>query len=188
MNNTLTIEDGVGNTVYVPDFIRENVLDLKGYQCTTECPCCGRQAKERIFDECLGGAINTVYRIDCSHCAHHECDQDFCGSCEAAFETGFSRNVKRWKMAEKVDLMLDHLVDTLATQKYVKASVITEMKLMLSSESELSALFNQIFVSRGVSNRRHIQRQLLDAKFNRNLEEKIKQPFIQQGESRGLVL
>lgn len=178
MNNTLTIEDGVGNTVYVPDFIRENVLDLEGYQCTTECPCCGRQAKERIFDECLGGAINTVYRIDCSHCSHHECDQDFCGSCEAAsvFEDSeFDRNVKRWKMAEKVDLMLDHLVDTLVTQQYVKASVITEMKLMLLSDSEVSGLFNLIYASRGVSNRRHIQRQLLDAKFNRNLEEKINQ-------------
>lgn len=175
MNNTLTIEDGVGNTVYVPDFIRENVLNLEGHKHTTDCPECGATAIEKDYDRNDGGCINSYSSINCTVCDYHDCDDDSCGTCEAAFDAEFGRNVQLHETAGKVDLMLDHLVDTLATQKHVKASVITEMKLMLLSDSELPALFNLIFVPRGVSNRRHIQRQLLDAKFNRNLEEKINQ-------------
>lgn len=72
--------------------VLENVLDKDGFKYEVPCPTCGKAATKRRFDELLGGCINSVYSLDCSHCGHHECDKEYCSTCDALNEASEHRN------------------------------------------------------------------------------------------------
>ncbi len=175
MNNQQT-----DNSVFVStsEFIRENVIDTTGQQDITRCPGCGKDAQKRTFDECFGGCINQVYSIDCPHCKYHECNQEFCHTCEAESSisgSDMSDHSKTIDDVDKADLLLDYLVEQLAFNLNVKPVELSSLKLMLVSNDDVNKLFNDIFVPRNTRTFHYIQRKLLDAKFSRNLELKITQ-------------
>ncbi|MEZ8959501.1 hypothetical protein AB6E94_18960 [Vibrio lentus] len=159
--------------VHAFEFIQENVIDTTGQQDVTKCPSCSKQAVERTFDECLGGCINQVSSIDCPHCNYHECDQEFCSICDAELQSSSDENSYLLDSIQRADLILDYLIDELAEKKHVKATDITELKLLLVSNSAVSELFSSIFVPKGTTTLHYIQRKLLDANFGRNLALKI---------------
>lgn len=79
---------------------------------------------------------------------------------------------KTFGLAQKVDLILDYLVEALTVNQYVKAIDITYMKMMLN-DKKVSDLYNEFFVCESLSNFRYIQKKLLDANFNRKLDQMI---------------
>ncbi|WP_045391680.1 hypothetical protein [Vibrio rotiferianus] len=168
INNPVSYESSSARN----EFVLDNVLDTLGYRDETPCPSCGQSAERRDYDECLGGSINQVHSIDCSHCGYHECSQEFCPSCECEF----SRHSEALVVIEHVELMLDYLVDTLTRKPFVKATEVTTLKLKLVLNADADRLLSDILlVPRGGRTVHYIQRKLLDAKFTRNLELKILQ-------------
>ena len=86
MRHKQRFDNGNGEVVEAAIFVRDNVLDADGDRYETECPNCGHQASEHLFDECLGGTINQVSSLDCIHCGYHQCNQEVCPTCEEQWE------------------------------------------------------------------------------------------------------
>lgn len=115
-------------------FVLENVLDTQGYSSEVECPGCGQPAEERHFDECLGGCINQVYSIDCHHCGHHECDQEYCPVCEANNYDGSNENYHK---AGQWLMLFDQIEEWLQEGKTIPGLLWTELKHTLYSQSDV---------------------------------------------------
>jgi hypothetical protein len=168
-------DNGNDEQAYTNKFVLENVLDTEGFQHDAKCPNCGKDAVERNFDECLGGSINPVHTLDCPHCNYHECSQEFCHTCEAESAMSGDDMSDCFEIVQHADLLLDHLIETLTEKKHVNAVELTSLKLMLVSHEKATRLFDDIFVPTNARTFHYIQRKLLDAKFSRNLDLKIKQ-------------
>lgn len=52
-----------------------------------ECESCGKQAMRADYDRNDGGCINSYYSVSCSHCEYHDCNDDFCATCEANYSS-----------------------------------------------------------------------------------------------------
>ncbi|MFA0053658.1 hypothetical protein [Vibrio echinoideorum] len=148
-------------------FVVENVLDTNGFTSEEPCPCCGQAAVRREFDELLGGCINRVYSLDCTHCGHHECDQEFCSKCEASY----------LKACYYVDLFED-IEQKLRNGKAIPGAYWTELKQALHSELKvLSWLCFLWFIDENEPKAviYWLKKQMLDARFNARLEVRIQE-------------
>lgn len=146
------------------------VVDESGYECDEECPSCGKQATRRDFDECLGGAVNSVYSINCHHCGYHECSKEVCSTCEQKYED------ERWvyELQVKADLVIEDLVDQLeGGAVYISPVDVTFLKLLIGACRKSSTVYDMNFVERGGISK--VKRSLLDARFTGKLALKIAQ-------------
>ncbi|MFM2588153.1 hypothetical protein [Vibrio sp. TBV020] len=160
-------------------FVLENVLDTQGYSSEVKCPNCGQSAEKRNFDECLGGCINSVYSIDCDHCGHHECDQEFCSTCESSHHETESFNYDISK-SEQWLLCFDFIEEQLQEGRAVSGLLWTELKQTLYNDA---SVVNELWTlntsaSLGIEETPQAviawyQRRMLDIRFNVRLEERI---------------
>ncbi len=181
MNNQL-FDNNYGELCDKSDFIRENVLDTKGWSHEIKCPSCGKAAVQRDFDECLGGCINQVYSINCSHCGHHECDQEYCPICESVLDTRIEEGQKELQRdmvsGELLELSINHAIEEIQQKGTVKPHVFTNMKLVLLNNPSATWFCNVEGLLECKTHKETIsviKRKILDAKFNRNIELKIAQ-------------
>ncbi|NOI32252.1 hypothetical protein [Vibrio coralliilyticus] len=155
-------------------FIIENVLDTKGFKNETECPNCGKNAERRNFDECLGGTINQVYSIDCSHCGYHKCDQEECYACEVIYNQKHAAQSRHLGEAIEADLMLDSMIESLEKDGRIEPATLTYLKLKLTNK-DVQEHFELVFVPKGTKANQYIKRKLLDALFFWKNEQMIEQ-------------
>ncbi|MDH1472588.1 hypothetical protein [Shewanella sp. GD03713] len=109
-------------------FIIEHVVDHDGNRYEEKCPCCNMQAIKHIFETCHSGSINKDYTLNCEHCGHHSCDQDFCQVCDA-------KNIeydKRMLSTFELDALAEHALENASTG--VNPAVFTRIKEMLCDE------------------------------------------------------
>ncbi|PMM53598.1 hypothetical protein [Vibrio splendidus] len=165
-------------------FVVENVLDTNGFTSEEQCPCCGQAAVRREFDELLGGCINRVYSLDCTHCDHHECDQEFCSKCEASVfneedEPGYMEENERaeLKACYYVDLFED-IEQKLRNGKAISGAPWTELKQALHSEPEVLSWLCVLWIIDANEPKAVIywlKKQMLDARFNARLDVRIQE-------------
>jgi len=159
-------------------FVLENVLDTQGYASEVKCPSCGQSAEERNFDECLGGCINQVYSIDCHHCGHHECDQEFCPVCEA--NCNDDSKVSYNKAGQWLTIF-DQIEEWLQEGKTIPGLLWTELKYTLHSEPEVLSWVRLMSMLGSITDESPkwviawYQRRMLDIRFNVRLEKRIEQ-------------
>ncbi|USD58870.1 hypothetical protein J4N45_10045 [Vibrio sp. SCSIO 43140] len=153
-------------------FVLDNVLDYQGDVSTTECPQCGSSAKERHSDSNIGGAINSIFSINCPHCGYHDCDKEECDVCEQTPCGAVHDNHRGYNEASLAESKLERLITRLADTSLVNAVDVTELKLMLTYEP-CADWFDTFLCLNLRSPFTHIKSQLLDAKFSYNLERKI---------------
>lgn len=168
-----SISNTNAHNVDVSDFIQENVLDIEGFKQETKCPNCENTAYQRDFDECLGGSINSVYSIDCPHCGHHECDQEVCNQCEVIYEQKYAAQSRNLDEAVEADLMLESMIESLEKDGRIDPVTLTQLKLKLTSNTDVEQHFELVFVPRGTKANQYIKRKLLDANFCQKIERKI---------------
>ncbi|EGR0468605.1 hypothetical protein FG064_16535 [Vibrio cholerae] len=175
-------DNGKGELIDQATFVRENVLDTDGFLHKTKCPNCGKQASERDFDECLGGTINRVYSIDCKHCGFHECDKEFCYTCEAKMEESIL--ARKTELENDMDdgnsltLRAEFAIQEVANKGLVSGVELTTMKLILIKNPRACAFFdlpNESLIKCTKEAVGLLKKHLLNANFNRNLEMKISQ-------------
>lgn len=135
----------VSNNSEYNQLVIENVLEGSGFVMEVKCPSCGKQASENHYDRNDGGCINSYFRIDCLHCNHHECDDDFCNVCEASLESLHAYS----EAYGKYDLMLEFIFDESNVVKPRSPVEITNAKLYFINEvkavcgSDCDHLFNK---------------------------------------------
>ena len=175
-------DNGNGEMLDANEFVRKNVFDTEGWDSQIDCPECGKEANERNFDECLGGAINQVYTLDCSHCGHHECDQEFCHICESKYEEQIESNQSEletdFRDGERLPLHSEYLIEQVEQTGSVQPADWTYLKLALMKNPnaiQFSDIENigisctpKLFINLLV-------KKVLDIKFTRSLELKISQ-------------
>lgn len=168
-------DNGDGRFLTSNEMVLENALDTEGFYSTVECPECGKEAKEKHFDECHGGCINSISSTDCPHCGYHTCGREFCSECESHAEI---QNHLDFEAASRVEMKLDFLICELKVIRAASVNpvMVTEMKLELLSNSDVHDWFELLACAcsrRSPIN--HIKRELCNAKFARNLALKIDQ-------------
>lgn len=104
--------------------VLENVLDTEGFKHEVPCPTCGKAASERHFDELLGGCINPVYSLDCSHCGHHECDKEYCSTCDTLNDLSEHRNERLLHCV----MLFDHAKERVQAAQSVPGMLWTHLK------------------------------------------------------------
>jgi predicted RNA-binding Zn-ribbon protein involved in translation (DUF1610 family) len=187
--------DNNGNSVTESDFIRINVLDTDGFHQEVTCPECGKNAIQRDFDECLGGAINSVYTINCPHCGYHECDQEYCATCEVNYEASFAAKQDEMshliRLGEILEYRFDAVLDDVKNEGLANPVVWSMVKSIAYQSNEAI----QFCCIEGVALRLKphefiaaLKKQLLDAKFNRNLDLKIAKAKTETLVKHGLAL
>ncbi|EGR2026356.1 hypothetical protein DYB89_14855 [Vibrio cholerae] len=164
-----TFDNGNGKMLTYSEFTLENAVDLKGFFMQIDCPICKKETRERQFDRVEGGSVNQHFSIDCKHCGHHECDLEFCSTCEA--ESNHYQHLM--EMVFDADMLLEECVNNLemGLKSQLKGGVITQLKILITHARSNVSWYNDNFLKRGGMS--HVKRQLLDAKFNRNLALKI---------------
>ncbi|MDF4421584.1 hypothetical protein [Vibrio parahaemolyticus] len=127
MSETMTPEE-------YNQFIIDHVVDHAGDRCEVDCPACDKQATRHDFEACHTGSVNQHYTLDCEHCGHHECDQDVCGICEAAYDDAYSEYEQRMRNALKLEALADIALENACTG--VDPAVFTSIKEMLYDEQQ----------------------------------------------------
>lgn len=140
---------------------------------TVECPHCYLDANERLFEENAGGAVNAVYSLNCPHCGFHECNKEECDECNhtdyectRGFEEAFSVITK-----------LEAMVSNDANTFLVNASDVTALKLELI-DNDCAGWFTIIKCIGPRLPINQLKHELLDAKFNFNLERRIRHAMV----------
>ncbi|MEZ9025172.1 MULTISPECIES: hypothetical protein [unclassified Vibrio] len=178
MNNTMMIQETHNALVL------EYVLDTNGFTSEEPCPCCSQAAVRREFDELLGGCINSVYSLDCTHCGHHECDQGFCSKCEARVvneedDPCYMEENERAELKAYyyVDLFED-IEQKLRNGKAVTGVHWTELKQALHSDPEVVSWLCTIYLLDADEPQTVVhwwKKTMLAARFNARLEARIEQ-------------
>ncbi|PMJ43117.1 hypothetical protein BCU24_00675 [Vibrio cyclitrophicus] len=170
MNNTMMIQETHNALVL------EYVLDTNGFTSEEPCPCCGQAAVRREFDELLGGCINRVYSLDCTHCDHHECDQEFCSKCEANMEGNKRGYSKACYYADVFDVIEQKIRD--GNAKAITGVHWTELKQALHSEPDVVSWLCTFYLLDADEPQAVVhwwKKTMLDARFNARLEARIEQ-------------
>lgn len=168
MNNTMMIQETYNA------FVLESVLNTNGFTSEEPCPCCGQAAVRREFDELLGGCINSVYSLDCTHCGHHECDQEFCSKCEANMEENERGYLKACHYAD----LFEDIEQKLRNGKAVTGVYLTELKQTLHSDPEVVSWLCTFYLLDADEPQTVVhwwKKTMLDARFNARLEARIEQ-------------
>ncbi|WP_039990873.1 hypothetical protein, partial [Vibrio azureus] len=130
-------DNGNGDLVEAAIFVRDNVLDTDCDRDDTECPNCGNQASEYVFDECLGGAINQVSSLDCMHCGHHECSQEVCPTCEENLEASIQASAdaleRDMEDGGKLSFIAECIDEQMSEGRPVSGCTITLFKLIMTN-------------------------------------------------------
>lgn len=108
-------------------FVLENVLNANGFSNEIECPNCGKPAISKEYERVEGACINAYERIDCGHCGHHECDDEFCRTCEAAMAVQYAYNEAMGTFIMMLDFAFDDA--SLDLSKPVSPVQISSLKL-----------------------------------------------------------
>jgi len=157
-------------------FVLDNVLDGDGSSEQIPCQECGKEALERTFERCYGGAINQYYAINCNHCGFHQCDQEVCHICEQDCV-----EPKGYNEAPKVELIVESLVDSLRAKSMINPISWSFLKLYTLRNPELVDWYHTFYIYddegiRSPSDLFHyLKKQLLDERFTIWLDRRIKE-------------
>ena len=180
-------DNGNGHLVEAGIFVRDNVLDADGDRNDTECPDCGHQASEHLFDECFGGTINQVSSLDCTHCGFHQCSQEVCHICEENLEASIQASAdaldRDMEDGGKLSFIAECIDEQMSEGRPVSGCTITLFKLIMTNNPGARAFCylhdpdnDGMYRSRSVKEAINIfKMHLLNVNFNRNLELKIAQ-------------
>ena len=169
------IESVITQTQYNA-FVLAEVVDTEGYTSDEECPCCGKSAIRRDFDVCNGGSVNTHYTLNCSHCGHHECDQDECAHCDA--DDGYDIRLYHYDEAGNWCDFLNQAEELVAAGKPVSGFQWTKFKHALNHNPEVVDWLCTFLLTESMSAKQFVlfyQRKLLDIRFNARLDQRIAQ-------------
>lgn len=157
-------------------FVLENVVDTDGDRYEVECPKCGKTAIQRNYDR-VDGSVNAYQSITCQHCDYHECDDDFCATCEASYDSGTPLG---YYESATLGHLLDDCVESVTAGKLVNPIVWNKLKALAFNLPEAIDWFDTCFIcDRKVTVRtykefvNYAQRKLLDARFMARLDKKI---------------
>lgn len=109
--------------------VRDQV-DHEGSYRHVECPRCQAHAIRNDFEACHTGAVNQHYKIDCATCGYHECDQDWCATCEqdlsADYEDEEYKDLERQGNTDRLDELSTQALKNACTS--INPVVMTEIK------------------------------------------------------------
>lgn len=154
-----------------------NQVDHEGSYRHVECPSCQAHAIRNDFEACHTGAVNQHYIIECDKCGFHECDQEWCATCELGIEHEESEleNEKQANTSRLDELSEQALKDACTG---VNPVVMTEIKRMLQYEIEFDSFCCFLFTKERL-NRDNFRGCLIEVilrkRFNHRLEKKIEQ-------------
>ncbi|EPR7484044.1 TPA: hypothetical protein ACGSTL_001351 [Vibrio parahaemolyticus] len=155
-------------------FVIDHVVDHVGDHDEEECPACGKQAIRHDFECCHSGSVNQHYTLDCDHCGYHICDQDECGTCEAAYEASAFEYEQRMDNAFKLEALAELALENACTG--VTPAIFTNIKEMLYDD-ELDIEFDCFCFTDKRLHRGNFMdrlvRMIMDKRFNVRLEQRI---------------
>lgn len=147
-------------------------VDRSGLKTNVECPDCGMQATRRDFEACHSGSVNQHYSLDCSHCGHHECDQDVCTVCESKQTTPVG-----YDESSDVDFLVSALLKSMRFKSRINPVELSLLKLYAVKNPEAIHWYFTIFAMQSKSTIseffNQIKRDLLDVKFEMKRNQKI---------------
>lgn len=169
------------NSEIYNQFIKDNI-DETGLKHNETCPDCGKNAIRHEFEACHTGSVNQHYTLNCQSCDYHECDQDFCSICESALderiEARKSELEKDMNDGDSLTLIAEYSIQQVATRGFVSGTSITALKQILVNNPHAAPFLNleERRITKCAKDAIHLLKsELLEARFNRNLELKITQ-------------
>ena len=135
------------NETMSPAEYNQMVLDNMNSEGSTaqgSCPECEKLALKKNFERCLGGSINQYYTLNCEHCSHHECDQEYCHICEQSYLEPIG-----YKEAPNVELIVDSLLDSLREKALIDPVSWSFLKLYTLKTPELVGWYDTFCIDDG---------------------------------------
>lgn len=149
-------------------------VDTDGDKCEETCPDCGKLAVRHDFECCHSGSVNAHYTLNCSHCGYHECDQDVCPICDGKYEHNqhLSDEVNQWLR------FLDMIEKKLTNGQCVPGLLWSQFKQAMYHQPAVAGLLYDVLdldftTDCGKQVVHHVQRTMMDMKFNQRLDAHI---------------
>ncbi|MGR5296940.1 hypothetical protein ACPV5U_19235 [Vibrio mediterranei] len=155
-------------------FVIDEVIDHGNNSVNDSCPCCGKRATRRDFEAVHSGSVNQHYTLDCSHCGHHECDQEdgMCFICDT-----HSSVPSGYKESGRLDLLVTKLREDMIVNCRINPLDWSFAKLYALQNPDAVDWYDTVYGdNHGLSVKgfiRHTQQCLLDIKFETWLDNKI---------------
>ncbi|HGO5393120.1 Uncharacterised protein [Escherichia coli] len=70
-------------TIVYGSCIEPGGMELEDHTIIAECKNCGKDCRHRIYEDCVGGAINQRFSYTCNHCGYHSCNAEVCLVCDS---------------------------------------------------------------------------------------------------------
>ncbi|WP_063664405.1 hypothetical protein [Aliivibrio fischeri] len=107
----------------------KHVLQPNDFCLSKSCPTCARKATRTEYDRNDGGCINSYFRTDCGHCGHHNCNDEFCITCEVLYSQSEQyKEEQQYVKSEQFDVLLEKIK---TSHKTASPVLITNVKIYM---------------------------------------------------------